>query len=224
MSFGASPSDIIIVVTFARRLYRQCRNAGGEYLEISREVRGLHTVLRHLKYEVEAPESVLNRDRSLYAKELAPVIGDCDYTLRQLDELLQKYGRLGREGGAGRLWDKIRFGSAEMDELGSIRMKLINHKTSITVFLDTIQLHESGRMSMVLDNQTGQLDVILDKVDTIAARMGQRAGSMLTTYEDDDKEVWKQFRRELVAEGFSSDVLQQHKVSAQLGLRTALTV
>jgi hypothetical protein len=223
MSFGASPSDIIIVVTFARRLYRQCKNAGGEYLEISREVRGLHTVLRHLKYEVEAPESTLNRDQSLYARDLAPVIGNCDFTLRQLDELLQKYGRLGenRSGGAERLWDKIRFGSAEMDQLGDIRMKLINHKTSITVFLDTVQLHESSRMSQALDNQTGQLDIILDKVDKIGARMSQRNGSIMTTYEDDDKEVWKEFRRELVAEGFSSDVLQQHKVREAL-LSTSL--
>ena len=95
-------------------------------------------------------------------------------------------------------------------------MKLINHKTSITVFLDTVQLHESGRMSATLDNQNGQLDVILDKVDSIAARMGQRAGSLMTTYDDDDKEVWKQFRRELVQEGFSSDVLQQNKVRVSL--------
>lgn len=43
--------------------------------------------------------------------------------------------------------------------------------------------------------------------------MGQRAASLMTTYEDDDKEVWKSFRRELVAEGFSSDVLTRHKVS-----------
>lgn len=214
MSFGASPSDIIIIVTFTRRLYKHCKNAGGEYLEISREVRGLHTVLKHLKFEVEDPESLLNRDHSLYARDLAPVIGDCDYTLRQLDELLQKYGRLGEPGGgkARELWEKMRFGSAEMDQLGDIRMKLINHKTSITVFLDTVQLHETGRMSLVLDNQGGQLDMILDKVDNIAARMGQRSGSIMTTYDDDDKEVWKQFRRELVAEGFSSDVLQQHKV------------
>lgn len=214
MSFGASPSDIIIVVTFARRLYRSCRNAGGEYLEISREVRGLHTVLRYLKYEVEDSDSILNREKARYGRELAPVIDDCDHTLRQLDELLVKYGRLSQSdgSGAGRLWDKIRFGSNELDDLGSIRMKLINHKTSITMFLDTIQLHESGRMSTTLHNQTGQLDVILDKVDNIAARMGQRAGSIMTTYDDDDKEVWKQFRRELVAEGFSSDILQQHKV------------
>jgi hypothetical protein len=211
MSFGASPSDIIIVVTFARRLYRQCRNAGGEYLEISREVRGLHTVLKHLKYEVQAPESILNRDRSLYAKELAPIISDCELTLRQLDDLLLKYDRLGKDGGGGKLLAKIRFGSAEMDQLGDIRLKLINHKSSITVFLDTIQLGESRRMSATLETHSEHLDLILDKVDKIAARMGQRAGSIMTAYDDDDKEVWKQFRRELVQEGFSSEVLQQHK-------------
>src|SRR6516162_5672289 len=107
MSFGDSPSDIVTVKTFARKLYRQCRNAGGEYIEISREVRGLHTVLKHLKYEVEAPESILNRDKKLYAKELAPVIGDCDFTLQQLEDVLEKYDRH-RDSGAGRLWDRVR--------------------------------------------------------------------------------------------------------------------
>ena len=74
-------------------------------------------------------------------------------------------------------------------------------------------------MATTLDNHGGQLDIILDKVDGIAARMGQTNGSIMTNYDDDDKEVWKQFRRELVAEGFSSDVLQQHKVSDILILR-----
>ena len=214
MTFGASPSDIVIVVTICRALYRQCKEAGGEYLEISREVRGLHTVLRHLKYEVEAPESIINRDRSIYGRELAPIIGDCDYTLRQLDILLQKYGRLGDQSPSSPrdLWDKVKFGSNEMDQLGGIRVKLISHKTSLTLFLDTIQLHYSGRMSRMLDVHGEHLDTILDKVDAIAARMSQRAGSVMTTYDDDDKEVWKQFRRELISEGFSSDVLQQNKV------------
>lgn len=216
MSFGASPSDIIIVVTFCKALYRKCRDAGGEYDEISREVRGLHTVLRHLKYEVEAPESPLNRDRSIWGRQLAPIIGDCDFTLRNLDELLAKYGRLANNGAGSPttpriLWDKMRFGSNEMDQLGGIRVKLISHKTSLTLFLDTIQLHQSGKMATTLDNHGGQLDVILDKVDSIAERMTQKSGSVMTSYDDDDKEVWKQFRRELVAEGFSSDVLQQHK-------------
>lgn len=149
-----------------------------------------------------------------------PIISDCDLTLRQLDELLQKYGRLGNDDGpspsspssARVLWDRVKFGSNEMDQLGAIRVKLISHKTSLTLFLDTIQLHQSGKMAVKLDCHQGQLDTILDKVDKIATRLEKkRDGSIMTSYDDDDKEVWKQFRRELVAEGFSSDVLQQHK-------------
>lgn len=68
-------------------------------------------------------------------------------------------------------------------------------------------------MATALEEHTEQLDMILDKVDTIAARMSQKSGgSVMSTYSDDDKEVWKDFRRELVAEGFSSSVLQKHKV------------
>jgi hypothetical protein len=121
---------------------------------------------------------------------------------------LQKYERLSNGGGGAR---KVKLGSNDMDTLGSIRVKLISHQTSLTSFLDRIQLHQSGDMAPTLDNQDVQLDVILDKVDAIAA-IGQRSGSILTGYDDDDKEVWKQFRRELIKEGFSDDILAQHKV------------
>ncbi len=147
--------------------------------------------------------------------QLAPLIGDCDLTLKKLDDLLQKYGRVSNGSnakGTRAVRDQVKLGSDEMDTLGSIRVKLISHQTSLTSCLDTIQLHPSGKMATTLDNQEGQLDFILDKVDAIAARMGQRSGSILTGHEDDDKEVWKQFRQELIAEGFSGDVLTQHKV------------
>ncbi|KFZ14509.1 hypothetical protein V501_03208 [Pseudogymnoascus sp. VKM F-4519 (FW-2642)] len=219
MTFGSNPADIIIVLESARRLYQQCKNASDAYFEIGREIRALHTVLRHLKYEVQAPESILHRDRALYARDLAPLIADCRYTLEDLEELIRKYGglRSNESSSSKQLRNLIksssvemdRLGSVEMGQLGSVRVKLINHKTNITALLDTIQLSESSRLAATLDNHGGQLDIILDKVDNIAARMGQRAS--LITYDDDDKEDWKIFRRELVAEGFSSDVLTRHK-------------
>ncbi|OBT99025.2 hypothetical protein VE01_02435 [Pseudogymnoascus verrucosus] len=219
MTFRSNPADIIIVLESARRLYQQCKNASDAYFEIGREIRALHTVLRHLKYEVQAPESILNRDRALYARDLAPLIADCRYTLEDLEELIRKYGglRSNESSSSKQLRNLIksssvemdRLGSVEMGQLGSVRVKLINHKTNITALLDTIQLSESSRLAATLDNHGGQLDIILDKVDNIAARMGQRAS--LITYDDDDEEDWKIFRRELVAEGFSSVVLTRHK-------------
>lgn len=141
-------------------------------------------------------------------------------------------------------WDSPRLESSEIDSLNDIRNKLNNHKTTIagkpllrrgchynlqtslifsTVFLDTVQLQHDALVSKTVDSQGGQLDIILDKLDNIAERMGQRAGSMLTSYGSDDKETWKEFRRELIAEGFSSDVLQRNKVSSKVsGVRSSL--
>jgi len=130
-----------------------------------------------------------------------------------------KYGRLANNSNGGSptsprvLGGKIKFGSNEMDQLGGIRLKLISQKTNLTSFLDSIPSHESGEMAMTLGTNGDQLEVILDKVDKIATMMQQRNGSVMPNHEDDDKEVWKQFRRELIVEGFSSDVLQQNKVS-----------
>ncbi|RDL39608.1 uncharacterized protein BP5553_03948 [Venustampulla echinocandica] len=217
MGFGASPSDIRILVASCKTVYRKCRDAGGDYDEISREVKGVHTVLRHLKYETQAPESPLNRDRSIWGRQLAPIASDCDISLRQLDGLLQKYGRLatdrsGSPASTGVSRDRIQFGRNELDQLGSIRVKLISHKNNLTMFMDRIQLDQSIVMPANLENDEGQLDVILDKVDSIAARMGPTSAGVMGGYDDDDdREVWKQFRRELVIEGFSGDILEQHK-------------
>lgn len=200
MSSGASPADVIAVATFCKTLYRECQAAGGEYDEISHEVRSLFTVLRHLKYEVEAPESPLHRDSSIWARKLAPTIADCHSTLKQLEALVLKYGTNRGASGSG----QPKFGSNERDQLGAIRVQMISQKRSLTACLDSIQLPDSNTAA-TLDNTEGQLDTILDKVDAIAARLGQR-------HDDDDREAWKQFRRELIAEGFSSDVLQQNEV------------
>ncbi|KAF4635357.1 hypothetical protein G7Y89_g2745 [Cudoniella acicularis] len=211
MSFEALPSDIIDVTNFCKALYRKCGDAGGEYDEISDEVKGLHTVLRHLKYEIEDPESLLNRDRPEWGGQLDLIICDCDATLRQLDDLLQKYGRLNsnRKESRSSKSEIRRFNSIELDQLGTIRVQLVSHQTGFTQFLDILQLQQSNNATIVLDNEEGQLNIILDKVDAIAARMGHKSSK--TNSIDSNDIGWNQFQKELVAAGFSDTILQQHK-------------
>jgi hypothetical protein len=102
------------------------------------------------------------------------------------------------------------FGVKEMDTLGAIRVKLISHNSKLTQYLDTIQLHQSVNLMEELDGHGEQLEIILDKVDNIAAKLDRHRDGI--SGHNDDKEVWKQFRRELIATGFSSDVLDAHKV------------
>jgi hypothetical protein len=218
------PTDAIqSAKSLARTLYRQCKNAGGDYVSLSHEVRDLRTVLKHLEFEVQDEDSILNnREGKNYAKELGGMVHGCEDTLRKLEALLD---RLEKRRNSGATSGAARRPSEEMDELGEVRMQLISHKTNVTTFLDAIQLQpkagSGNRMSSLsvaatLDTHSEQLDMILDKVDNIAARMGQRASSTMTSYGDDDPEVWKQFRRELIQEGFSSDVLAANKVRCAL--------
>jgi hypothetical protein len=200
-----SPPDITILVTLCNSLYRKCRSFDGEeYSEVSHEVRSLHKVLRHLSYEVEAPDSSFNAYNSVWGRKLTLITASCDLTLRELDDLISKHAGT-PQAANGRVWDEH-----DMDQLGQIRVKLISHKKGLTAFLDELQLQQDEDSGVVLpDNRDGHLDIILDKVDNIAEKMTREGG---IGFEDDGKEVWKVFKRELVTEGFSSEVLEENKV------------
>jgi septal ring factor EnvC (AmiA/AmiB activator) len=201
MTSARTVTEIIDVLQFARDLHKDCKNAGDDYAEISTEVRDLHTVLRHLRDEAREPQSVLNRDAAVYAKDLAPILKDCDSTLHSLDDLQRRY-------------DGIRLRTGEADMLAEIRLRLINQRTRITRLLDAVQLRGKKAVPNNIDEieHSRVLDIILDKVDVIAARMGGKTGSLMTTYENDDREVWKDFRRELIDEGFSREVVSKNEV------------
>jgi len=62
---------------------------------------------------------------------------------------------------------------------------------------------------------------------TLQTNSKNRKESILTSYGEDDKAVWKEFRRQLLVEGFSSDELRMYKglikeYVMELGARGAL--
>ena len=46
MSFGTSVGDIILLIQLAHKNYRNCKEAGGEYIEIAREMQTNDRTLR----------------------------------------------------------------------------------------------------------------------------------------------------------------------------------
>ncbi|TGO87616.1 hypothetical protein BPOR_0214g00020 [Botrytis porri] len=202
MSVGP-PSDIRKVSIRCRDVYRKCREAGAEYEEIRREVKGLYGVVRELKEEEEERNG--EWDEGNWGR-VEGIIGDCERTLGQLDGLLGRYGR----NGGGRL------GSSEMDQLGGIRVRLISHKKNISQFLDSL-LHDDedgdAKEEEGLDGK-GELDMLLDKVDDIAADRSRRVGTlqlMGSEDEEDNMRIWKWFRRILIEDGVNKVVLERHK-------------
>jgi hypothetical protein len=199
-------------VGFCTSLHWKCRDAGGKYGDISREILGLRVVFMRLKHIFDTLASPLNND-PIWGRQGQPIVVDAYITLSRLDELLQnRFGANIKSQLSSRekLVGKRKFTSDDMAQLEAIRVKLMVQKTRLTLFLDAMQLHRSGKITKISDSSNAnQLDKILDKVDFIIPRMGQK----ISQNSVDEKEVWKQFRKELIAEGFSARILAQHEVS-----------
>jgi predicted small secreted protein len=228
MSFGYSVGDFILLVQLAHRTFRNCQKAGEEYNEIACEVHNLHSVLRTLRSEAQRPDSKVFKQDASSMKQLIATAEGCKNVLTTLDIILAKYEGLKVEGEAGarkKLWQKLRFGS-KTEELGVIRGKLIAYTSTISVLLDIVQIKAADRVESKIDKGfmeiVGRFEKMRKEIYNMAsqARAVARNGSTLSllslsTYKGDDKEVWQDFRRELINKGFSSQNLDKYKAVLQ---------
>jgi hypothetical protein len=85
-----------------------------------------------------------------------------------------------------------------------------------------MQLRATGRLEDKLDAtntvmkdgfQSIKLVMVEEamKAKSLAQRQSTTSLLSMATYDNDDKEIWKEFRRELVAKGFTSNQLDTHK-------------
>ena len=234
MSFGTSVGDIVSLIQLAHRNYRNCKQAGGEYLELAREVRSLHSVLKSLHDEAENKDSLLFQRDAPSKSQLSSTVEGCKGILEGIDALLVKYRGLAPDNAetskSKKLWHRMRFG-AELDELGKFRWKIITYTSTLAVLLDSVHLKATDRVEKIAGRVEGQVESgfaeVLDRLEgfedmrravlyiATKARSSQRYNAMesvlsLSTYADDDKEVWRQFRSQLVSLGFRSDSLDRH--------------
>ena len=101
-----------------------------------------------------------------------------------------------------------------MADLGNLRSKTVLNATMISFNLNMVSMGAVGRVEQEINRSGGILKDIQLAVNTITTHFISRnnyEGSIFTTYADDDKAVWKEFRRELRHEGFSSSTIHQHK-------------
>ncbi len=203
MSFGFSPSDIVALIQITLKAYQGWKHACGEYADITGSLDSLLIVLKRIDVEASRPESVLTHGDNA-KEELRSIIRTCDPTVRELHSIVVQYKSL--SASRQRNWDRLRFGNKNLDGL---RAKLILHISTITAYLETIGLGSLGR----IEKDLGALPQLVEIVDRLAAdiRAGKREGTVLTTYEDDEKEVWQQFRRELIGEGVRSSTVHKYK-------------
>jgi hypothetical protein len=230
MSFGYSVGDFLALTQLAWKVVQNSRKACGAHDELTGEITRLHMVLRRLELEMSKPDSLLNRSDDNRREELADLSVDCNRVLRVLSCVLEKYNALSDEQrSVTKLWQKIRFGNGEMQDLGEIRLKISTYSSAITLFLNLLSIGSQGKIEQFMDSQGQELREVRQSLNWITASLQAktREGSILTSYAEDDKAIWKDFRRGLIKEGFSSSLLSQHKTVIreyimELGSRGAL--
>lgn len=172
MSFGYGFSDATLLVQLAWDTFQSTRQACGEYNELTKEVSSMHKVLQRLHRELAEPQSILHRSDNERVNELQEVVAGCEGILRVIDSTVKKYNPLGDNNKSGKkLWQRIKFGNGEVQDLAGLRLKLSTHTSAISMMITLCQSSSQGRMEEKLTNVGGDLEGIRSKVDWIAAKM-----------------------------------------------------
>ena len=173
-------------------------------------------MIRRLAQELEKPTFPINRDPESYEEELQVLVNGCNKNLNVLDQVLTKYNALSEQERRGRqLWQKIRFGNGKMLDIVDLRARLTYYTSAMTLLLNMVSMRKMGEVERQLHEAGGDLKEIKVSVNEIVARLMSESkrheGSIRTAYPDDDRAVWKEFRRELIQDGFSSSLIAKHK-------------
>ena len=219
MSFGFSTGDVLLLVQLAWTTVQNSRKACGEHAELTCEMISMHINLQRLQQEIAKVESPINRPSDTCRQDLAPIVNGCRRTLDVLNRILEKYNALSDgERSKGKLWKAVRFGNGQLANVQDLRSKLIYYTGNLSLFLNMVSMGSMGIIEKQMCEAGGDLKEIRRAVNEITAHFmtgANKEGSVLTDYADDDKAVWRAFRRELIKEGFSSDVIREHKDTIQ---------
>ncbi len=215
MSFGYSVGDAILLGQLAWRTVQNSRKACGEHNEFTREASSLHVVIRRLEQEIFKPESLINRPNDKYKEELQAIVGGCEKVLQVFNKVLEKYNSLSdKERSTKRLWQRVRFGNGELADMRDLRERMTYYTAALSLFVNMVSMGSIGRVEQQMETAGGDIQEIRIAVNGITAHLlsaSNREGSVLTTYAGDEKAVWKEFRKELIEEGFSSSIIRKNK-------------
>ena len=129
MSLGFGVGDLVMVTSLAWKLYKACKDSGDDFRNLSHELMSLDAVLRETSdYLTEHTGLEVSRRNRLNI-----ICSGCLQTLRDLEELVNKYQSLGTQ--AQRAWDRVRFGLRDISDL---RQRVVSSVTLLNAFNTTL--------------------------------------------------------------------------------------
>lgn len=202
MSFGFSIGDIIKLVELTTQTYNGWKNACGTYATVTDDLAILRTLLSRMEAEARTPNSLFSSN-DVDLQHWRSLSKDCHKVIKDLASILNKYKSLSTS--RAKNWDRIRL---DNKKLAGLEARLSRKIEGITAFTAVIGISSQGRV------ENGKFPELQRKVDMIAAEMrrGNRSICTISTYDDDDKTVWREFRGEMIRAGFKSGDIHKYKV------------
>ncbi|ESZ89763.1 hypothetical protein SBOR_9855 [Sclerotinia borealis F-4128] len=218
MSFDLGIGQIISLTQLSWETFQNSKKAGDVYSQISQELGNLHMILESLRGQSDHPRSLLNQENNGALKQLHIILIGCDDMLEDIDESLTKYNGLSRETGkAKRLGLKILFGNTDMKDVPEIRQRISSYTSSITAFLGVLAVNSLGKVEESTRHHLLETKRFRREFRSFASlqehnrgRDESDAATVLTTHTNDDKAVWREFRRKAIKNGYSSGFLDEH--------------
>jgi len=121
-----SVGDFLGVAKLAWTVYNGYKDAPGDFQNLSDEIKSLHNIVNS---DILTAKNLTSEEQ----ERLREILQGCSNVLKDLDNLLTKYKRLGSpEGSSLRALDRARWGQEDIVEL---RARLISNTTLLNTFV-----------------------------------------------------------------------------------------
>ena len=172
------------------------------YNELYQDVRSFHLVLKRLEDGALDHESLVYHEIKQHGRKLGHILRTCDEVLGDVRGFLRKHRGLQQS-----YWDRIKFVVKDMKEIESIRSRIGFQMTVIDTYINVSGSSHAGRLEI----QRPWLPRYQEESGDPAANGPEWSQeSLLTTYSNDEKEKWKEWRRSMISNGFRSADLERH--------------
>src|SRR5438034_7665970 len=129
MSFGVGLGDVVLVSSFAWKIYQCCKSAPDDFKTLAAYVWSVYTLLHQIEHSFE--ELHMNKCQR---RNLQKLVAQCADVLRELETVLQRYECLVT---GARRWRVMKW-QMESDCLNQIKQRLMDQIALLTSFNTSI--------------------------------------------------------------------------------------
>jgi hypothetical protein len=220
MSFGFSIGDLAALVSLTKSTYDGWRDAPREYEDVVEVLGGSNTLLYHVERRFETLTGT--ETNAGKQKEVGELLRSCERAISELRSVVKRRRKLGH-------WDRIRLGSGA-SHVSDCKNRLARHISILTPFLFSLELESIGKDISSLPATLDRLPQMLS--NALPAALGKMIdqriedsrtarGSIMTTHgDDDDKQAYRELRRNLRLFGVKDSVVRQQRTKLVEFIRT----